>query len=41
MKLWHMVRRKRYGATEVLRVSAVRKEFTRRSLGEGGQSAIQ
>ena len=41
MKLWHMVRRKRYGATEVLLVSAVRKEFTRRSLGEGGQSAIQ
>ena len=46
MKLWHMVRRKRYGATEVLLVSAVRKEFTRRSpaseaRGEGGQSAIQ
>jgi len=41
MKLWHMVRRKRYGATEVLLVSAVRKEFTRRSIDEGGQSAIQ
>jgi 16S rRNA (guanine966-N2)-methyltransferase len=41
MKLWHMVRRKRYGATEVLLISAVRKEFTRRSLDEGGQSAIQ
>ena len=46
MKLWHMVRRKRYGATEVLLVSAVPKEFTRRSpaseaRGEGGQSAIQ
>jgi len=46
MKLWHMVRRKRYGATEVLLVSAARKEFPRRSpaceaRGEGGQSAIQ
>ena len=46
MKLWHMVRRKRYGATEVLLFSAVPKEFTRRSpaseaRGEGGQSAIQ
>jgi 16S rRNA (guanine966-N2)-methyltransferase len=41
MKLWHMVRRKRYGATEVLLVSAVPKEFARRSLGEGGQTAIQ
>lgn len=46
MKLWHMVRRKRYGATEVLLVSAVRKEFTRRSpaseaRGEDRQSPIQ
>ena len=46
MNLWHIIRRKKYGATEVLLVSPVRKEFTRRSpaseaRSEGGQSAIQ
>lgn len=40
MKLWRVIRRKTYGATEVLFLSAIRSEFTRRSLGEGEQSAI-
>jgi 16S rRNA (guanine966-N2)-methyltransferase len=41
MKLWRMMRRKTYGATEVLLLSAVpNPQLVRRSLGEGG-SAIR
>lgn len=35
-KLWRTVRQKTYGATEVLFLSAIHKEFARQSLGEGG-----
>jgi hypothetical protein len=35
-KLWRSVRQKTYGATEVLFLSAIGKEFARQSLGEGG-----
>lgn len=41
MKLWRLVRQKTYGATEVLFLSPIRKEFTRRGLDEGGRSAIR
>jgi 16S rRNA (guanine966-N2)-methyltransferase len=41
MKLWRIVRRKTYGATEVLFLSAIcNPRLVRRSLGEGG-SAIR
>jgi 16S rRNA (guanine966-N2)-methyltransferase len=41
MKLWRIVRRKTYGATEVLFLSAIcNRRLVRRSLGEGG-SAIR
>ena len=36
MQLWRLVRQKRYGATEVLFLSAIRnRQLVRRSLGEG------
>ena len=41
MKLWRIVRRKTYGATEVLFLSVICKEFPRQRLGEGGRSAIR
>lgn len=41
MTLWRIVRRKTYGATEVLFLSAICKELPRQSLGEGGRSAIR
>jgi 16S rRNA (guanine966-N2)-methyltransferase len=41
MKLWRIVRQKTYGATEVLFLSAISKEFTRRRFDEGGRSAIR
>jgi 16S rRNA (guanine966-N2)-methyltransferase len=41
MKLWRIVRQKTYGATEVLFLSAIGKEFTRGRFDEGGRSAIR
>src|ERR1041385_5478442 len=41
IKFWRVVRRKTYGATEVLFLSLMHNEFSRRNPGGGGQSAIR
>jgi 16S rRNA (guanine966-N2)-methyltransferase len=42
MKLWRVIRRKTYGATEVLFLSAIRSpQLVRRSRGKGGSTILQ